>query len=86
MRSINLDDKVYTIAEKRANLRHLTVDEFISRLVADEVALRIETAGSPGKALMGLFADIPDVMDSIVADAMAARSEPWRLPNDESST
>jgi hypothetical protein len=54
--------------------------------VKDEVARRIKEAGSPGKALIGLFSDIPEVMDAIVADAMAARSEPWRLPDDESNS
>jgi hypothetical protein len=54
--------------------------------VKDEVARRIKEAGSPGKALIGLFSDIPEVMDAIVADAMVARSEPWRLPDDESNS
>jgi hypothetical protein len=54
--------------------------------IKEEVDRRIKEAGSPGKALIGLFSDIPDVMDAIVADAMAARSEPWRLPNDESTS
>jgi hypothetical protein len=40
----------------------------------DEVARRIKEAGSPGKALIGLFSDIPDVMDAIVADAMESRA------------
>ncbi len=58
----------------------------VSESVQEEIDRRIREAGSPGKALIGLFSDIPEVMDAIVADAMAARSKPWRLPNDESTS
>ncbi|HET6401608.1 MAG TPA: hypothetical protein VFH95_09435 [Candidatus Kapabacteria bacterium] len=87
MKQINIDDQVYEQIEKEAARLHLDVDTYLSTVLMREAGI----AGDAGRehdipkeiSGIGLFADIPEIMDKIVADAMAARSEPWRLPDEE---
>ena len=54
--------------------------------IEDEVSRRIREAGSPAKALFGLFADEPELVDAVLADIMESRSKRWRLPDEKSTS
>jgi hypothetical protein len=90
MKQINIDDQVYEEIEKEASRLHLDVDTYLSTVLMREASLLrrsndAEREHNIPKEIsgIGLFADIPEIMDKIVADAMAARSQPWRLPDEE---
>jgi hypothetical protein len=84
MKQISIDDHTYERLESEAARLHLSVDTYLSTVLMRQAAQ--ERAIPKSISGIGLFADIPDVMDAIVADAMAARSKPWRLSDEESSS
>jgi hypothetical protein len=91
MKQINIDDQVYEQLEKEAARLHLDVDTYLSTVLMREASplRRTSDAGSEHDipkeiSGIGLFADIPEIMDKIVADAMAARARRWQSSEGES--
>ena len=79
---------MYERIEKEATRLHLDVDTYLSTVLMREAGRERQQSSHENETSkeisgIGLFADSPEVMDKIVADAMATRSEPWRLPDVE---
>ncbi len=83
MREIKIDDHVYQRIEEEAERLHLSVDTYLSTLMMREAGrerdLPKEVSG------IGLFADLPDSYDEVMNKIISERSQPWRLPDDESA-
>ena len=73
---LHLDSRTFEQVKHIAARRRATVETLIQGLVQRLVA--IETTDDP---ILGMFAQEPDLMDTITAAAMSAReTDPLRLP------
>ena len=73
---LHLDDHTFERVKHIAARRRATVETLIQDLVQRLVA--VEANADP---LLGMFAQEPDLMDSVAASAMSAReTDPLRLP------
>ena len=89
--TVTLEDQDYQAFSREALRLNQSVDTYVSALLMAQIAeegqedIRMKDfdMNSPMHTGIGLFSDVPELMDAIVADAMANRSKPWRLPDDE---
>jgi hypothetical protein len=65
---LRLDEETLARARRLAAARQVTVEELIKEALA-----RLETPAAPDDPVLGMFADVPDLMDEIVEEAMQAR-------------
>jgi hypothetical protein len=73
---LHLDSRTFEQVKQIAARRRATVETLIQGLVQRLVA--IETTDDP---ILGMFAQEPDLMDTVTAAAMSAReTDPLRLP------
>jgi hypothetical protein len=73
---LHLDDQTFERIEQIAAGRRATVETLLQELVQRLVA--IETTTDP---ILGMFAQEPDLMDTVTTSAMSAReTDPLRLP------
>ena len=74
---LQLPDHVYHRAESLAASRSCSLDRllpfFVQRAVDEQ---------APPDETMGLFADAPELLDHVVAEALAEREQRW-APTDE---
>jgi len=75
---LQLDDETFARAESLAKQRGCTLSELVTQLVVE----RGNGAHGPADdapSIVGLFADEPELLDAVVADAMRAREgDPWK--------
>jgi Ribbon-helix-helix protein, copG family len=63
-----LDEETLARARRLAAARRVTVGEIIK-----EALEQLETAAAPDDPILGMFADVPELMDEIVEEAMQSR-------------
>jgi macrodomain Ter protein organizer (MatP/YcbG family) len=66
--SVELEDQVLVDARRLADERGCTLSELLAQLICEH-----RNGDEDGRGVIGMFADIPDVMDEIVRDAYEAR-------------
>ena len=67
MRLLEIDERTYKLAENLTRRSGISVEQAI----ADAVEVRASTG--PSRAILGLFADEPELIDQVEAWAMEAR-------------
>ena len=75
MRQIEIREDIYEQALKLAKERNQTVQSVIEDL------LRLSAATPNPSALIGLFADEPEVMDGVMEAVYQLREKPMRISN-----
>lgn len=75
---LQLDDDTFARAQALAKQRGCTLSQLIAQLVTDgDNGDREPHDDAP--SVVGLFADEPELLDAVVADAMRAREgDPWK--------
>jgi hypothetical protein len=67
-RELQLDEETLARARRLAASRQVTVEELIKEALA-----RLETPAATEDPILGMFSDVPELMDEIVEEAMQAR-------------
>jgi hypothetical protein len=67
-RELQLDEETLARARRLAASRQVTVEELIKEALA-----QLETPASTEDPILGMFADVPELIDEIVEEAMQAR-------------
>jgi hypothetical protein len=75
MPTVELPEEVWQRAQRSAEASHATLEHWIAEAI--ERQSQVQSASDP---VLGLFSDIPDVMDKVVEDAMTTREQsPLRI-------
>ena len=70
-----LDDKTRAIIRQLAKEHECTVEELVRAVLRSESKTTVS-----GDPILGLFADEPDLMDTVVESAYEVREHPLRHP------
>jgi hypothetical protein len=65
---LQLDEETLARARRLAASRQVTVEELIKEALA-----QLETPAATEDPILGMFADVPELMDEIVEETMQAR-------------
>ncbi|MBX9787422.1 MAG: hypothetical protein K2Y37_00775 [Pirellulales bacterium] len=77
---LHLDEQTYALAQRLANQQKISVEQLVSQAI-EQYASGPRRDESPREGMIGLFADIPELMDQIVEEAYQNRERtPLRLP------
>ncbi|MGD9645265.1 MAG: hypothetical protein AB7U73_06100 [Pirellulales bacterium] len=77
---LHLDEHTFNRVRQLAAEQNISVEQLLSEAV-EQYALQREPSETPLDSMIGLFADVPDLMDQIVQQAYDNRErDPWRLP------
>ena len=77
---LQLDEKTYALARQLANQQQISVEQLVSQAI-EQYAATPQRDESPRESMIGLFADVPELMDQIVEEAYQNRERtPLRLP------
>lgn len=79
---LHLDEVTYARAKRLAEERRISVEQLVSEAVERyTVAPNVEPTGTD--SMIGLFADAPELMDQIVAEAYRDREQvPFRIKSE----
>lgn len=67
---LHLDDETLMRARRLADARQMSMDELVKHALA-----RLESPTGDTDPVLGMFSDIPDLVDEIVEEAMLAREQ-----------
>jgi hypothetical protein len=75
---LHLDEETLARARRLASSRQVSVEELLAEALA-----RMETSTEEDDPILGMFADVPELLDEIVEEAMQAREQhPLRAGGD----
>ena len=78
---LHIDELTYARAKQLAEKRNVSVEEIVSEAI-ERLALAPREE-STGDSIIGLFADVPELVDQVVEDAYRSRQrDPLRQPSE----
>lgn len=76
---LHLDERTYARAKRLAQEKNITVEELVCEAI-ERYTIAFKTEPGNRDTMIGLFADAPELMDQIVAEAYRDREKaPHRL-------
>lgn len=77
---LHLDERTYARAKQLAEEKHISVEQLVSEAI-ERYTVTPNREDTPRDSMIGLFSDVPELMDQIVEEAYQNRErDPLRLP------
>jgi hypothetical protein len=84
--TLTLDDQAYRDLSTEATRHNLNMDTYAAAVLMEKIGKRESDIDSPLQSGIGLFADVPELVDAVLADIMESRARRWQDIDDESNS
>jgi hypothetical protein len=84
--TVTLDDQTFCDLSNEAAQHNLNMDTYAAAVLMEKIGKRESYIDSSLHTGIGLFADVPELVDAVLADIMESRARRWQDLHDRSNS